>query len=695
MLTQYPWWFAIIGALLALAATWFLYRNNPIGVEGKRAKLLLWLLHAFRFSVLFVLMVLLLGPLVRLITTQTQKPVIIFAIDNTQSVTLGNDSLQLKQALNNQFELLQKELGNDYDVVPYLVGKESKQASLPNFKDKETNLNQLFLTLKNTYDGVNLGAVVLASDGLYNKGENPLQAASELKAPVFTIGLGDTVQRKDVLIKNVRTNQLVFKGNSFPLQIDIAAFAAIGETTQITITQNGRITFKKQLTLSNNYFNTLLTNLTANEVGSQHIIIEASVINKEVSTVNNRMEMFINVIDGKQKIALLAYTPHPDVAAIEKTLNQQENYTTNTFIISQQQTPNNLAQYSMVIAHQLPGNNGEGTVLLKQLKEINIPILFVIGAQTNLGYLNQLEPTIQVGGTRMGNMNEVTPIYNNNFSLFTLSIEEQEHLKKFPPVMAPFGNYKINGEVEVLFKQQIGYVKTEYPLAFFAKGSTSKSGFFCAEGFWKWRMYDYAISQQKTSSTILSGMVQYLTSKKDQSRFRVNSKKEIEENESVEFNAELYNESYQLINTPEVSMVLKNNKGKNYTFTFNKTNNTYTLNAGLLPTGTYDFEATATVGTQPQKAKGQFIVKPLQMEFAQTTANHQLLNELATQQGGEMYQLNSMNKITDAIQKNERIKPIIYQNQDVKSWIDLKWIFVMLMMLLTIEWFVRKWNGSI
>ena len=455
MLTEYPWWFGIIGALLALTATWFLYRNNPVGVEGKRAKQLLWLLHAFRFSVLFVLMVLLLRPLVRLITTQTQKPVIVFAVDNSQSVTLGNDSLQLKQALNNQFEFLQKELGNDYDVVPYLVGKESKQASSPDFSDKETNLNQLFITLKNTYDGANLGAVVLASDGLYNKGENPLQAVSELKAPVFTIALGDTLQRKDVLIKNVRTNQLVFKGNSFPLQIDIAAFAAIGETTQITITQNGKTTFKKQLSLSNNFFNTLLTNLTANEVGTQHIIIEASAIKNEVSMINNRMDMFINVIDGKQKIAILAYTPHPDVAAIEKTLNQQENYTTNTFIISQQQTPNNLAQYSLIIAHQLPGNNGEGTVLLKQLKEINIPILFVLGAQTNLDYLNQLEPAIQVSGTRIGNINEATPIYNNNFSLFTLSNEEQEHLKRFPPVMAPFGNYKINGEAEVLFKQQI------------------------------------------------------------------------------------------------------------------------------------------------------------------------------------------------------------------------------------------------
>ena len=232
-------------------------------------------------------------------------------------------------------------------------------------------------------------------------------------------------------------------------------------------------------------------------------------------------------------------------------------------------------------------------------------------------------------------------------------------------------------------------------MAFFTKGGSSKSGFFCAEGFWKWRMYDYAISQQKTSSTIFGGMVQYLTSKKDQRRFRVNSKKEIEENEAVVFDAELYNESYQLINTPEVSMVLKNSKGKNYSFAFNKTNSAYSLNAGLLPTGTYDFEATATVGSQPQKVKGQFIVKPLQLEFAQTTANHQLLNEIATQQGGEMYHLNNMDKIAGAIQKNERIKPIIYQNQDVKSWIDLKWIFVLLMMLLTIEWFARKWNGSI
>ena len=694
MLTEYPLWFSVIGALLAALATWFLYRNNPIGLEGPKAKMLNALLHALRFSLLFVLFVLMLGPLVKLITTQTQKPVIVFAIDNSQSINIAHDSTQLKTILTNQIATLQTTLGNDYDVIPYLVGKETKAALNPNFTDKQTNLNQFFYTLKNTYDGVNLGAVILASDGLYNKGENPLYAANDVKAPLYTIALGDTIQRKDVLVKNVRTNQLVFKGNTFPVQIDVAAYAAAGQSSQIKITQNGKPVFNQNLALTNNYFTTLTTNLQATENGTQHLVVEVTPLTNEVSLVNNRMDVFINVIDGRQKIALLAYTPHPDIAAIEKTLNQHENYAVQSFIVSQQQLPANINDYSLVIAHQLPGINGEGASLLKQIKDKNVPILYVVGAQNNLGYLNQLEPALQIVGAR-GSVNQVTPIYNNNFSLFTLTEDEQEHIKKFPPVLAPFGNYKVNGEVEVLFKQQVGYVKTEYPLAFFIKGNANKSGFFCAEGYWKWYMYDFGISNQKTTQTILGGMVQYLTTKKDKSRFIVNNKKEFDENESITFDAELYNESYQLINTPEVNIEITNNKGKIYTFTFNKTASGYSLNAGILAPGIYTYQANTTFGNQTQKVVGKFVIKPMQLEFVQTTANHQLLNELAQQKNGEMFYLNNIDKLAESIKTNPSIKPIIYQNQDVKSWIDLKWIFVILLGLLSLEWFIRKWNGSI
>ncbi len=40
---------------------------------------------------------------------------------------------------------------------------------------------------------MNLGAVVLAGDGIYNQGVEPLFAASGLSVPIYTIALGDTV----------------------------------------------------------------------------------------------------------------------------------------------------------------------------------------------------------------------------------------------------------------------------------------------------------------------------------------------------------------------------------------------------------------------------------------------------------------------------------------------------------------------
>lgn len=694
LLTEYPLWLGLICLALAAAGSWFLYRNNPVGVEGRWARPMQWLLHAFRFLSLFIISFLLLGPLLKLVTTETQKPVIVVGIDNSQSLTIAHDSSALKKQLLDGLAALKSELGDEYEVVPYTVGKEVKASDDISFREKESNLNKFFNTVKNSYDGANLGGVVLASDGLYNNSESPLQAAQDVKAPVFAIALGDTIQRKDVLVKNARTNQLVFEGNSFPLQVDVAAYAAAGQTSKLTVTQNGNVVFTQLLALGNNYFNTINATLQSNKSGTQHIIIEVSKINGEISLANNRLDVFVNVINGKQKVAILALTPHPDLGAYQKALEQNQNYSVESFIISQQQVPANLDQYNLVILHQVPGWNGEGMSLVKQLKQKNIPLLFVLGSQSGMNYLLQADAALQVRSAR-GNVNEVLPVYQNNFSLFTFTDEEQEHIKKLPPLIAPFGNYRINGEAEILFKQQIGYVKTDYPLIFFAKGNNSRSGFICGEGFWKWRLYDMAISGQQTTNTIIGSAVQYLTSKKDQSRFRINGKKQFDENETVTFDAEVYNESYQLVNSGEVSLVISNASGKSFNYTFSKTSNAYTLDAGILPPGNYSYTGTTTIGTSRQQVKGQFIVKPTQLEFAQTTANHQLLNELSAQSNGKLFYLANLKGLAAEIKSNQNIKPVIYQQQDVKGWIELKWIFFTILALLGVEWFIRKWNGSV
>lgn len=690
LLTEYSLWFTLLCLGAAAVATFVLYRNNPLNAS----KPIAWLIRGLRFLSIFLLSFLLLGPILHFITHKEEKPVVVFAIDNSQSITLAHDTNTLKQKLVDQFEALRDELGAQYEVVPYLVGKTSEQRGSPDFTAKETNLSGLFQQLKNQYDGSNLGAVVLASDGLFNNSENPLSAASQLNVPIYGIALGDTNQRKDILIKNVRANQLVFKNNLFPIQIDVASFAAAGQSAKLSIQQNGKEVFSQTVACGQRNFQTITTNLTAGEAGVLHLIVQLSPLNGEVSMANNRMDLFVQVIDGRQKIAIIGYTPHPDLAAYANTLSQNQNYAVETFIFSQQQQPRQLNEYNLVILHQLPGANGEGTNIVRQLKEQQIPILYVLGAQSNPGYLAQLEPTLQIGGAR-GNMNDVLPILQQNFSLFTISSEEETHIKRYPPLSAPFGNYRINGEHELLFNQQIGYVKTAYPLMFFTKGNTGKTGFICGEGFWRWRMYDAGISSQQTTNNLISNIAQYLTSRKDQRRFRVNHPKKFDENEHIILDAELYNESYQQINTPEVNITLKNSAGKTYSYTFNRTSEAYQLDAGLLPPGNYQYTATSQVGQNTEKVTGQFVVQSLQVEFTETTANHQLLYELASQHGGKLFQLNEVASLSEQLKKNESVKPVIYEQQEVSSWIELKWLVLLLMLSLCIEWFVRKWHGVI
>lgn len=694
LLTEFPLWLSLICLLLAAAGSWLLYHKNPLNLEGKWKKQLIRALHTLRFFSLFILSFLLLGPLLSLLSTKTQKPIIVYAIDNSQSILLGHDSSKLKSTFKEHLAGLQKELGDEYEVSPYLIGSNILAGDNPDFTDKETHLSELFSTLKDRYDNSNLGGVILATDGLYNKGENPLQSIKQTNAPIYAIALGDTIQHKDVLIKNVRANSIVFKGNSFPVQIDVAAYAAANERTLLQITKNGVVLFKQDLQLNANYFNAITTNLTATESGPQHYVVSLTSLKNEMSVANNSKDIFIQVADGKQKVALLAYTPHPDISALQQAIEQNDNYHVQSLLLSQEETINNVSEYNLVILHQLPGINGEGVNLIKQLKEKNIPLLYVLGSQTNLLYLNQLEPLLRINGSR-NSMNDATPLIQDNFSLFTLTEEEREHIKKFPPLGSPFGSYKVTGEIETLLKQQIGYVKTDYPLLFFTKGSAERSGFLCGEGFWKWRLYDMALSNQTTSAHIINSSVQYLTSKKDQNKVRITSKKVFDENEEIIFDAELYNESNQLINTPELNMFISSNKAKDYKFSFNRTANAYNLSVGVLPPGLHKYVASCFVGTTERKVNGQFIVKPLQAEFIQTTANHQLLHQIADESGGKVFYLNNLPEISKSIKDNPLIKPLIYENNELKSWIDLKWLFILILVFVSLEWFIRKWNGSI
>jgi hypothetical protein len=156
----------------------------------------------------------------------------------------------------------------------------------------------------------------------------------------------------------------------------------------------------------------------------------------------------------------------------------------------------------------------------------------------------------------------------------------------------------------------------------------------------------------------------------------------------------VYNQSYELITDPEVSITITNTDNKQYPFTFSKTANAYRLNAGTFPVGQYRYEARVKVGEKIYQQKGEFSVSPVMVESVNTTADHQALFSLAKRHNGDLVDVKNMQKLVDLLNAREDIKPIIYTPKRLIDFINLDWFFFLLLILFSAEWFMRKRHGA-
>jgi hypothetical protein len=194
----------------------------------------------------------------------------------------------------------------------------------------------------------------------------------------------------------------------------------------------------------------------------------------------------------------------------------------------------------------------------------------------------------------------------------------------------------------------------------------------------------------------MTSTIQYLSAKDDKRKFRVYPiKNRFAEAENIQFSAELYDDAYNPNNEPDVSLDIKGKLGNKFSFLMSRVGNSYQLNAGFLPADEYTFVAKTSLGKANFKQDGQFLVEEINIELLQTTANHQLLFNMANLSGGQMVYPSEINSLEVLLNKNEKIKTLSYEQKSYESLINLKWIFFLLILILSLEWFLRKRNGAI
>ncbi len=674
--------------LLGVGYAFFLYApaNRATGIPHR----LLFVLRLFSVAAISFL---LFAPEIRSVEKTLEKPLIILAQDNSASLTLGPADKTERVRYRASVKRLYEELAKKYQVDTLLLGDSVRAGLRVDMQDRSTDISSLFQSVRSLYAGRNVGAIILASDGLYNRGGDPLSEALSLKAPVYSIALGDTNARKDLRISNVNYNELIQAGNDFEINLQVEAYQSKGHQSRLSVYREREVVFSRVLSVnSDNFHQNLSVVLPAQRAGTTRYTVRLDTLPDEVSVENNISDFYIQARDVKKGVLIIADAPHPDIGAIRQSLGMAGDYEVSLAYVQDLKAAE-IAKADLLILYQLPSLRERLHTFMGMIKAK--PILYVLGAQSDLPAFSSMQSLLDLRAAAVPL--EASAVINSSFGAFAVPDSLNYAIGGYGPLLVPFSDVHYKGNHDDFLHQQVGKFNTGRPLFSFSPDSEPRFAVFGAEGIWRWRLQAYLASgNHNLIDELLRKAMQYLVADTDKRRFRVYSSQQLyTTSEPVIINAELYNEALELVNKPDVSLTLLGASNRIFSYQLSRTDNSYTLNVGVLPAGEYTYTASTKLGSVTHKAGGKLLVRANQLEFQEVKANHHLFHQLAMQSGGELFYPHQLAEMARAIDKNEMVKTVSYEDATVNDLINVKWLLGLICGLIFCEWFLRKRGGEL
>lgn len=677
----------VIAAVVAAGLLYF--RNDESRELGKMKS---WFLGITRFLAVFLTAFLMLSPLLKHIQKIVQNPAILVAWDNSKSISSLADSTLSITRVNQMKDEISKGLGADFRVVNYTFGEKSLLEGLLTLNEKKSDYGEMIESMTNNHFNENIGALIVAGDGISNHGKNPVNLVHSMNFPVYTLGLGDTATIADARIENTRFNRTSFTGNKFPVEVDIHVEQLAGKPLKLTLSEgNTEKSSTMIIPAGNDYFTTYQFMVESGKPGLIHYNISLQKADNERNIKNNLSSFVVHILDSRQKILILSEGPHPDAGAIKNTLELQLSY--DVKLVTGDPYPVDLTGINLLILNQFPTISNTLAATMANAEKGRIPVLYLTGDKTFFQQFNLINKYVKVN--QLANAREeIQPVLNQNFVLFNISDELKNFIGKFPPLQSVLADYTLDPELNTLFYQRIKNIETSKPLIALGMVNGRKTGYIFGEGLWRWRLFNYYSNQSHASfNELINQIVQYLALKPNEDNFIINHKPVFNENESVVFGAELYNDNYERVANADINFVLTNDHKEELKFSFDATGNSYQLNTGNLPVGDYTFEASVKNGDKTSSKKGSFTVVALNLEDINLRANHNLLYQMSANTGGKFYNETDIKSLINEIKSSQNIKPVNYFQELINQVLNMKWIFFVILLLFSVEWFLRKYWG--
>ena len=684
-----PFWMVVVAAAVGVAFAMLLYFRNKQQHYGKPLTIVLF---ALRTLIGAIVTMLLFNPYIRQKVSVVEQPTVVLAHDNSASIVLSKDSSFFKNDYPAQFAAFLEALKRDFQVDAYGFGQEVRDFDALDFSDQLTDISSLLQSVERRYYKRNVGAVLLFSDGIYNRGFDPALLAEKSAFPIHTVVLGDTLSYPDLFVKEVRYNKKVSLGSSYPVRVVVGANDCAGNKVLLMLSQDGRPVNRQEIEVNSNRFTKEIDfMLEADTKGVRQLEVEVMGLEDESQLLNNVKRFFVEVQDQKYKVLCIADAPHPDLGALKSVLSDDCEM---DFVLGRDEIPE-ISGYQLLVLHQTPSAHTDIAGLMMQLeKNKKTPVLFVVGNATDVNALGKLQQAVEIHRGVTNTMLDVKAFYNTAFGTFTVNDKLKEQIHKYPPLALPHLEIDLRLAHDDLLMQEVLGMKSGLPLMTFVKGDR-KMGFLFGTNVWRWRLYNYYQERNNLLfDELFAKTMKYLMTSRDDG-LEVFCKEEYYSNEPVVITAVLRNPSNELVTEPDVLLRIVNKKtGETYEYQFTRREHDYELHVGMLPEGLYAYEAETSLAGKKITTSGAFAVVSMGIEAQQLKADIERMRGLSAVTNGKCYTVDQLPQLLDDLRSDPRITSVEHHETRFEDLIHSKWILFVLIGLAAIEWILRKMFGS-
>ena len=669
--------FIVISGIIALLLALFQYIY-----KSKKSKVKLWL-AVLRFVSIFAILLLLVNPKFEAVSYYEEKPNLVIALDNSESVAYLKQDEKAKTAFQNLIS--STELQNKFNIKTFKFG-ENVLSSIDSFyfNERQTNISGFFNNYNELYKNT-ISPVILISDGNQTIG-NDYKYIVKKNQPVYPIILGDTSTFSDLRIGQVNVNRYAYLKNKFPVEI-ITNYSGIEPITgSLNIRLGNSIVFAKKIEFNANKTSEIVkANLNASNIGIKNYKVEIAPLENEKNKVNNYKNFAIEIIDQKTNIALVTENLHPDLGVLKKAIESNEQRSVS--ILKPKEFISQSINFNLVILFS--PNNRFNSVYERILNQ-KLNTFTIAGSSTDWNFVNDSQSLFKQEVTNQSE--DYQPELNPNFGVF---IVDNIAFIDYPPLESDFGNTTFLVPQETILYKTINGINTEESLLSTFEINNQKHALLNGEGIWRWRAQCYLNTDSfEGFDNFIGKFVQYLSSNKKRQRLSLDYKSFYNQNENIIVNAQFFNKNYEFDTNSTLQITYVNeetNVSKTLPLLLNNTS--YRIDLSGIEPGDYNFSIKSN--DEPISSSGNFTILAYNVEQQFLNADVTKLQSVATNTNAKSYFIDEYNTIISDLVSDERYATIQKSKRNRIPIIDWKYLLSLIALALSLEWCIRKYNGLI